>query len=229
MANDRRKTRGSLLERHKRLGMALQDPRTTKGDCVVLSVISEHSDHAGNCWPGLELIARKAGVSRSSVIRATRTLESLGYLKIEKESGKSNYYILADTGSIPDTGTRSTDDTGLDDDQLQGCHPRGGTDDTPPVSSMHKTRVMDDTRTQLELSSRNSIQITQGAAPAISSLENQKQGQEPERSPEEEQRLRARARETYQAAKKLGNVRLMESMEANHRHRIADLIEDKAA
>lgn len=96
MAND---DPGSLLQRHLLLEEALCDPRTSKGDCQVLAVISAHANHeSGEAWPGVNRIAKKAGIHRSTVLASVRRLERWRYLYVEKMRGRSNTYCLL-TGS----------------------------------------------------------------------------------------------------------------------------------
>lgn len=53
------------------------------GPKLVLVALADHSDGAGVCWPGHELIANKCGLSRQTVLEHIATLEESGYLVAE--------------------------------------------------------------------------------------------------------------------------------------------------
>jgi hypothetical protein len=100
MADDR----GTLLQRHLLLVKALCDSRPSKGDCQVLAVISGHVDSDGEAWPGVNRIAAKAGIHRSTVLRSVERLEAWGYVEVARERGRSNLYRIASTSSASATG-----------------------------------------------------------------------------------------------------------------------------
>jgi DNA-binding MarR family transcriptional regulator len=87
--------RGSLLQRHLLLMDALCDPRTSKGDCQVLAVIAGHADKAGDAWPGVNRIAKRAGIHRSTVLAAVGRLQEWGYVDVHRERGRANLYRLS--------------------------------------------------------------------------------------------------------------------------------------
>lgn len=165
MGNERKQARGSLLARHKLLIEALKDPETTKGDCQVLAAISEHMNHAGAAWPGIDKIAEKTGIHRSTALRGTEKLEALGYLVVDRMLGRSNFYQLADTRSRRATGTSSKDATGVGGGNgLHGCDPTSSSAATNQLQACNPTSSKDATRTQLKNSASNSIHRTQGAS-----------------------------------------------------------------
>lgn len=66
---------------------------------LVLMALADHSDNNGICWPGLDGLAEKCGVSTRTVIRAIATLEETGRVvkRIRPGEGsgrKSNVYSL---------------------------------------------------------------------------------------------------------------------------------------
>ena len=78
--------------------LALMDGSVVK--CYL--VIKAHTNFStGRAWPGVELIAEKAGLSESQVKRCLKKLEELKYISKEK-SGRHNTYTLREKVSILD-------------------------------------------------------------------------------------------------------------------------------
>lgn len=46
------------------------------------------------CYPGMLKLSQIAGISKRSVVRAVECFEESGILKVKKEKGKLNHYIL---------------------------------------------------------------------------------------------------------------------------------------
>ena len=84
----------NLLARYKMIEEALTDRRLSRGDCVVLSVILAHLDRDGEAYPGLKRICTRAGISRSTAIRAIQNLEFCQYFTTDRTMGRSNYYRI---------------------------------------------------------------------------------------------------------------------------------------
>lgn len=66
---------------------------------LVLLALADHADDAGQCWPGLERIAEKCGISRASVIEHLNKLTEIQIIsrkKMHDENGyrRSNLYVL---------------------------------------------------------------------------------------------------------------------------------------
>ncbi len=72
---------------------------TTK---LVLLALADHADDDGVCWPGMRLVAQKAGISKRTAQRHVKKLEDAGLLRketrMEDEGQTSNKYILAVVG-----------------------------------------------------------------------------------------------------------------------------------
>jgi hypothetical protein len=81
-----------------------QDLKT--GPKFVLVALADHSDGAGVCWPGHELIAEKCGLSRQTVVEHIAMLERELYLKAERtrdakgREGKARYFLQLDRLSM---------------------------------------------------------------------------------------------------------------------------------
>ncbi len=60
---------------------------------IVLAVIADMADDDGMCWPSLETIALRAGMTRRSVIDQVEKLEAAGLLSVSR-GGRSNKYQI---------------------------------------------------------------------------------------------------------------------------------------
>lgn len=83
---------------------AFDDRRTSGVNRLVLLVLADMANKDGVCWPGYGYIAKKAGTTRRSAIRAVDWLEQHGYLVVTRRPGPdrhfgSNVYRL----TIPET------------------------------------------------------------------------------------------------------------------------------
>lgn len=77
---------------------------------LTLLALAEHADAEGLCWPSINRLCLRVGLSRRSVERLLAQLEYLGFItreRRERENGskQSNYYHLAmsKTEEAPDT------------------------------------------------------------------------------------------------------------------------------
>jgi len=64
---------------------------------LVLLAIAAHCNDDGQCWPGLEALARYSGLSRTRVLQSVEELEKLGEITVErggKGPGDTNHYYL---------------------------------------------------------------------------------------------------------------------------------------
>ena len=68
---------------------------------MVLVVLADIADDAGKCWPSLGLIARRAAMSRKSVIDQIPKLEAAGHLSVRRD-GKHNVYRVHPVPSVTD-------------------------------------------------------------------------------------------------------------------------------
>lgn len=226
MANDER---GSLLLRHLLLAEALCDPRTSKGHCQVLAVISAHADRkTGEAWPGVNRIAKRAGIHRSTVLAAVADLEAWRYLRVHRERGRANVYRLA-TGSAHATSrggelVAPTLPVGHED---QSC-PRDPTSTADATELVAPTRP-DQSRPRypnsaFELSSsthkKNSV-----ACGALKKEEREEQERAAvAQEHQKEASLTAYARKLFTEALEKGDRAVIEMVLKAHRHRVADLI-----
>lgn len=66
---------------------------------LVLLALADHTDDQGRCWPGIEGLSAKCGISRTSIIQHIQCLQKLGIITIQKRYGEegrrqSNIYVL---------------------------------------------------------------------------------------------------------------------------------------
>ena len=67
---------------------------------LVLMALADHSSDAGECYPGMEGLAEKCNISKSTIIRTIKKLESLGHISVKRrkntKTGKQyvNQYAL---------------------------------------------------------------------------------------------------------------------------------------
>lgn len=67
----------------------------------------------GMSFPKIELICEKTGLSKSQVIRSLKTLESMGYISVERQ-GRRNSYTLREKIVIQDQEGRPAAEAGWD-------------------------------------------------------------------------------------------------------------------
>lgn len=61
---------------------------------LVYTVIKSHADYnTGDAFPGLEVIAEKAGITTRQVMRELRKLEQMGYVRKYRVGRKSHYQL----------------------------------------------------------------------------------------------------------------------------------------
>ncbi|MBY7931801.1 helix-turn-helix domain-containing protein [Vibrio fluvialis] len=63
-------------------------------DKLVMLCLADHADDRGLCWPSIDTIARKSGVSPTTVKATLKKLESAGWI------AKKNQFKKADTGRL---------------------------------------------------------------------------------------------------------------------------------
>lgn len=67
---------------------------------VALAIADRANDEGEDCWPSMETLCRKTRLSRSTVSRCVGSLEALGEVRVDRELGKKNSYVL----TMPDYG-----------------------------------------------------------------------------------------------------------------------------
>ncbi len=69
-------------------------PSFKGSDKLVMLCLADHADDSGLCWPSIDTIARKSGVSPTTVKSTLKKLEAAGWLF------KKNQFKKADTGRL---------------------------------------------------------------------------------------------------------------------------------
>jgi DNA-binding MarR family transcriptional regulator len=83
---------------------------TCKGsELVVLIVLANFANDAGECWPGLTVIAKKARLSKEQVCRILTNLERVGEIRRSRSSGgrrkRTHYFISLTPENSEDSKT----------------------------------------------------------------------------------------------------------------------------
>lgn len=61
---------------------------------VALAIADRANDEGEEAWPNMDTLCRKTRLSRSTVSRSVQNLEQLGELRVDRERGKRNAYVL---------------------------------------------------------------------------------------------------------------------------------------
>ena len=82
------------------LNLAWKAKVKSSGMKLVLVSLADQANSDGVCWPGINFIADRTGLNRTTVLRNIKRLQEYGYLDIQKRVGgiaggaKSNVYTL---------------------------------------------------------------------------------------------------------------------------------------
>lgn len=85
---------------------------------MVLLALADHANDDGKCWPGIETVIKKCGISRNTAIRNIKDLKKHGLIISERrytEEGRrtSNLYTLSLSPNMVRTKCLRTKKTGL--------------------------------------------------------------------------------------------------------------------
>lgn len=72
---------------------AVVTEQLTASEYRVYTILLMHLMRKDKCFPSQQTIAKEAGVTRRWIIKIIPKLVKLGFLKVEKRSGKPNIYI----------------------------------------------------------------------------------------------------------------------------------------
>ena len=89
---------------------------------LVLVALADRANDEGVCWPSIETLSKKTGMTGRGVQKTIRTLEEIGLLQRQESTGRSNKYVLI----LP----------------LNTVHPQEDdprTTFTPPLNTVHPT------------------------------------------------------------------------------------------
>lgn len=100
------------LSAHRTIGQAGLSRRVK----AVLRVLVDHSDSAGRSWPSVQRLADLSGYTKPTVIGAIRDAEALGWLLVERGSGRrsSRYDLRIPNGGGISTGISTGSRSGKD-------------------------------------------------------------------------------------------------------------------
>lgn len=63
-------------------------------DKLVLLALADNANDEGLCWPSVQTLERKCGMSESTVHRAISRLEEGGHVTVNQRPGRSSYYTV---------------------------------------------------------------------------------------------------------------------------------------
>lgn len=115
-----------------------RDRRLTQAAIAVATVLVDHANkETGQCFPSVATIIARAGVPKTTTIRALRLLEEAGWIAADKRNGAVTHYTLTGamhgTGSVGGTGAIS----GLKRGQTGSTH---GTEAVPSTEPEQKEK-----------------------------------------------------------------------------------------
>ncbi|NSW52896.1 MAG: helix-turn-helix domain-containing protein [Anaerolineae bacterium] len=120
--------------------MAFEDQRMNYAALRVLGILCSYADKDGYCYPSQATIAKRLNVSRPAVNRQIQVLEKLGYVEVERRSGKSGgetsclYRIITPNTEL-EYCTEDAESQWLPETDRLDVTPPVTSDVTPPVTS----------------------------------------------------------------------------------------------
>ena len=66
----------------------------TSGQKLLLVCMANYANDKNECWPSLATLAKQAGVSSRHVSTMVGELKALGYVQVNEQPGKSNFYTI---------------------------------------------------------------------------------------------------------------------------------------
>jgi len=61
----------------------------------VLLALSDHANDKNECWPSVEVLAKKTGMTTRSIINQLNFLEMKSWVNVDRKMGRVNRYLLA--------------------------------------------------------------------------------------------------------------------------------------
>lgn len=127
---------------------ALDDTRLRGGALKVLLALGTYCDRDGWCWPAMQSVADRVGVTRQAVQQHIRDLEALGYVqtkgRVRGDGGQtSNAYRVIFDADLPPEFDRATPpqaELAPTPPQAQSLHPPQALELAPPASSRACTK-----------------------------------------------------------------------------------------
>lgn len=77
-----------------------EDPTLSGTRLNILLCLADHANDAGECWPSIDRLARRARVTPRNVIEHLHALQTTGYLEIRRSPGRHNRYTVNAKPSI---------------------------------------------------------------------------------------------------------------------------------
>lgn len=129
----------------------------------VLIPIMHHLPHA---WPSFETIAREANMGRSTAVKAVKSLEAVGIVKVSRQPGSNNHYSLAHWAGDSvraDLAARLANRSGVPTD----TRPKSGLP-TSPISGLPPVQNLDHFPSRDQTTTRPEIELKDATAMDVS-------------------------------------------------------------
>jgi DNA-binding MarR family transcriptional regulator len=88
---------------------AVFDKRLSNADLRVVCALAAYADKEGRCWPSLQTVADRLGVSSRYVRTRLKAIERAGHITVVRNAGRSNRYTLGKGWNL---GTIGSDQSG---------------------------------------------------------------------------------------------------------------------
>lgn len=130
--------------------------RQTGGNLLLLLALADYANDAGECWPAVETVARKARLTERHARRILRELEAEGEIECRPGGGRNrvNVYVIRCAAENPDRMTGLPKENPDTDDRVKGGNPdtddrvkRRNTDTDDRVSKGETRTKATETRT----------------------------------------------------------------------------------
>jgi len=111
---------------------------------AVYTAIAMHANKKGACWPSLHRIQNLTRLCRNSTIRAIRLLERLDFVRVVRDTGKSNVYQCTPCTGSPREPVHHVNQTGSPREPVPVHHVnQTGSPGEPELDSTNKTKKQD--------------------------------------------------------------------------------------
>jgi hypothetical protein len=159
----------SLVERWQLIQAINADPElSASAKTVAVALLGFVNSRSGECYPALEKIMAHSQVSKATAVRATKALESQGWVRIERDAGgdrESNRYYFAFNrirgGSAQTTASGSGEAPGADEVHGIKIKPCDGIHGVKSEPSMASNFPIHGVKSEPELGEDNSFTRTQ--------------------------------------------------------------------
>lgn len=106
---------------------------------LIMLALADHADDAGRCYPSIDRLANRTGLSERAVRNNIRTLESQGFLRTEKGAGPHGCNLFfVNPSPAPDAGGQEVPPAGGSPQGGQQVPQRGAGGAPEPSGTVNK-------------------------------------------------------------------------------------------